>query len=166
MTSTDKSKLSAAQVFCHANPCWLGINEVRTSLAGFWHIERHICVPANLALSRFVCGIGVCACCWQALQHGAGLNETGCDRIGGARVLMAGVALWSLGTLVAPPCAHAGLLALCASRVIVRAAQHLLRRPCAELGLVLCCCSSCSWPRVARLLGHTAVSRPAQLLGA
>jgi len=35
-------------------------------------------------------------------------------------VLLAGVALWSLGTLVAPPAAHAGLLALCASRVIVR----------------------------------------------
>ena len=42
-------------------------------------------------------------------------------RIGGARVLLAGVALWSVGTLVAPPAAHAGLLALCASRVIVRA---------------------------------------------
>lgn len=60
--------------------------------------------------------------CWRASQYGAGLNETCCDRIGGARVLLAGVALWSLGTLMAPPCAHAGLLALCASRVIVRPA--------------------------------------------
>jgi ACS family sodium-dependent inorganic phosphate cotransporter len=40
-------------------------------------------------------------------------------RIGGARVLLAGVALWSLGTLVAPPAAKLSLLALCASRVFV-----------------------------------------------
>ncbi|KIZ04724.1 putative anion transporter 6 [Monoraphidium neglectum] len=40
-------------------------------------------------------------------------------RIGGAKVLMAGVALWSFGTLIAPPAAHLGLWALCASRVLV-----------------------------------------------
>ena len=40
-------------------------------------------------------------------------------RIGGARVLMVGVVLWSLGTLVAPPAAKISLLALCASRVFV-----------------------------------------------
>jgi ACS family sodium-dependent inorganic phosphate cotransporter len=40
-------------------------------------------------------------------------------RVGGARVLAAGVALWSFGTLVAPPAAHHSLGALCASRVLV-----------------------------------------------
>jgi MFS transporter, ACS family, solute carrier family 17 (sodium-dependent inorganic phosphate cotransporter), other len=40
-------------------------------------------------------------------------------RVGGARVLAAGVALWSFGTLVAPPAAHHSLMALCASRVLV-----------------------------------------------
>ena len=40
-------------------------------------------------------------------------------RIGGAKVLMAGVALWSFGTLIAPPAAHLGLWALCATRVLV-----------------------------------------------
>ena len=46
------------------------------------------------------------------------------SRIGGAKVLMAGVVLWSLGTLVAPPAAKISLLALCASRVFVSAAPH------------------------------------------
>lgn len=32
---------------------------------------------------------------------------------------MAGVALWSFGTLIAPPAAHMGLWALCATRVLV-----------------------------------------------
>lgn len=40
-------------------------------------------------------------------------------KIGGARVLMAGVALWSFGTLIAPPLAQCSLVALCASRVLV-----------------------------------------------
>jgi ACS family sodium-dependent inorganic phosphate cotransporter len=40
-------------------------------------------------------------------------------RVGGARVLAAGVALWSFGTLIAPPAAHHSLMALCASRVLV-----------------------------------------------
>uniref|UniRef100_A0A7R9YQ47 Major facilitator superfamily (MFS) profile domain-containing protein n=1 Tax=Chlamydomonas euryale TaxID=1486919 RepID=A0A7R9YQ47_9CHLO len=40
-------------------------------------------------------------------------------KIGGAKVLSAGVALWSVGTLLAPPCAQMSLLALCASRVLV-----------------------------------------------
>ncbi|KAG1669069.1 hypothetical protein FOA52_003987 [Chlamydomonas sp. UWO 241] len=40
-------------------------------------------------------------------------------KIGGAKVLLAGVALWSVGTLLAPPCASMSLMALCASRVIV-----------------------------------------------
>ena len=34
-------------------------------------------------------------------------------------MLLAGVVLWSLGTLVAPPAAKISLLALCASRVFV-----------------------------------------------
>ena len=59
-------------------------------------------------------------------------------------MLLAGVALWSLGTLVAPPCAHAGLLALCASRVIVRTAPA---PPLSDIRLaemtLSCCCSSC-----------------------
>ena len=59
-----------------------------------------------------------------------GVSDMCCVRIGGARVLMAGVALWSLGTLVAPPCAHAGLLALCASRVLVRAPHLPLCQTC------------------------------------
>lgn len=33
---------------------------------------------------------------------------------------MAGVALWSFGTLIAPPAAHMGIWALCATRVLVR----------------------------------------------
>lgn len=40
-------------------------------------------------------------------------------KIGGAKVLMAGVALWSLGTLIAPPAAQMSLWALCATRVLV-----------------------------------------------
>ncbi|GLC45333.1 hypothetical protein PLESTB_000310800 [Pleodorina starrii] len=40
-------------------------------------------------------------------------------QIGGAKVLAAGVALWSFGTLVAPPAAQVSLLALCATRVLV-----------------------------------------------
>ena len=34
-------------------------------------------------------------------------------------MLLAGVVLWSIGTLTAPPLAHISLLALCASRVFV-----------------------------------------------
>jgi ACS family sodium-dependent inorganic phosphate cotransporter len=45
--------------------------------------------------------------------------------IGGARVLLAGVALWSLGTLVAPPAAHMGIVALCATRVVVGLGEGL-----------------------------------------
>lgn len=40
-------------------------------------------------------------------------------RVGGAKVLLAGVAIWSLGTLMAPPAAKMGILALCATRVLV-----------------------------------------------
>ena len=40
-------------------------------------------------------------------------------KIGGARVLLAGVLLWSVGTLVAPPAAKLSLLALCVTRMIV-----------------------------------------------
>ena len=40
-------------------------------------------------------------------------------RVGGAKVLLAGVILWSIGTLAAPPLAHISLFALCASRVFV-----------------------------------------------
>lgn len=45
--------------------------------------------------------------------------------IGGARVLFAGVALWSLGTLIAPPAAKMGLLALCATRLFVGLGEGL-----------------------------------------
>ncbi|KAH7618661.1 putative anion transporter 6, chloroplastic [Nannochloris sp. 'desiccata'] len=45
--------------------------------------------------------------------------------IGGARVLMAGVALWSIGTLIAPPAAHFSLVALCATRVFVGLGEGL-----------------------------------------
>lgn len=41
-------------------------------------------------------------------------------------VLMAGVAFWSFGTLVAPPAAHFSLAALCISRVLVCSARNLL----------------------------------------
>ena len=44
-------------------------------------------------------------------------------RVGGSMVLMAGVAFWSFGTLVAPPAAHMSLAALCFSRVLVSAAH-------------------------------------------
>jgi MFS family permease len=40
-------------------------------------------------------------------------------KIGGAKVLAAGVALWSFGTLIAPPAAQTSLVALCATRVLV-----------------------------------------------
>ncbi|KXZ52410.1 hypothetical protein GPECTOR_9g454 [Gonium pectorale] len=40
-------------------------------------------------------------------------------KIGGAKVLAAGVALWSFGTLIAPPAAQMSLVALCATRVLV-----------------------------------------------
>lgn len=40
-------------------------------------------------------------------------------RVGGAKVLLLGVLLWSVGTLAAPPLAHISLFALCASRVFV-----------------------------------------------
>eukprot|EP00803_Ostreobium_quekettii_P003718 evm.model.scf_1083.5 EVM.evm.TU.scf_1083.5 scf_1083:48497-52568(-) len=40
-------------------------------------------------------------------------------RVGGPLVLLAGVAIWSLGTLVAPLAAHLGFFWLCASRVLV-----------------------------------------------
>lgn len=46
-------------------------------------------------------------------------------RLGGARVLSAGVGLWSLGTLIAPPAAKTSLLALCASRVFVGLGEGL-----------------------------------------
>lgn len=45
--------------------------------------------------------------------------------IGGSKVLMAGVALWSLGTLIAPPAAHMSLVALCATRVFVGLGEGL-----------------------------------------
>ena len=45
--------------------------------------------------------------------------------IGGARVLMAGVALWSIGTMVAPPAAHFSLAALCATRLFVGLGEGL-----------------------------------------
>jgi ACS family sodium-dependent inorganic phosphate cotransporter len=40
-------------------------------------------------------------------------------------VLFAGVALWSLGTLIAPPAAKLGLLALCATRLFVGLGEGL-----------------------------------------
>lgn len=46
-------------------------------------------------------------------------------RIGGARVLLAGVAIWSVGTLIAPPAAHLGLVALCATRLFVGLGEGL-----------------------------------------
>lgn len=45
--------------------------------------------------------------------------------IGGSRVLLAGVALWSLGTLIAPPAAKLSLIALCATRVFVGLGEGL-----------------------------------------
>ena len=48
-----------------------------------------------------------------------------CRSIGGARVLFAGVALWSLGTLVAPPAAKLGLVTLCATRLFVGLGEGL-----------------------------------------
>ena len=41
------------------------------------------------------------------------------SKLGGARVLTAGVALWSLGTLLGPPAAAVALPVLCASRLLV-----------------------------------------------
>lgn len=47
------------------------------------------------------------------------INPAVTGRVGGAKVLLAGVILWSIGTLAAPPLAHISLFALCASRVFV-----------------------------------------------
>ncbi|KAK9810429.1 hypothetical protein WJX72_010556 [[Myrmecia] bisecta] len=46
-------------------------------------------------------------------------------KIGGTKVLLVGVLLWSLGTLVAPPAAHMGLWYLCASRAFVGLGEGL-----------------------------------------
>ncbi|KAJ9517243.1 hypothetical protein QJQ45_009152 [Haematococcus lacustris] len=46
-------------------------------------------------------------------------TKAGCLQVGGSKVLAAGVLLWSLGTLIAPPAAQVSLVALCASRVLV-----------------------------------------------
>lgn len=54
--------------------------------------------------------------CHRCSQVPGGYIST---KIGGAKVLAAGVALWSVGTLVAPLCAQSSLMALCISRVIV-----------------------------------------------
>lgn len=70
---------------------------------------------------------------YSATQVPAGWLST---RIGGARILFAGVLLWSLGTLIAPPAAHNSLIALCATRVFVRAALTLQLDTCmAQVGL-------------------------------
>ena len=45
--------------------------------------------------------------------------------IGGAKVLLVGVAVWSLGTLIAPPAAQLSLFALCATRVFVGLGEGL-----------------------------------------
>lgn len=58
----------------------------------------------------------------HASQLDASCHDTGgyiATKIGGAKVLAAGVALWSVGTLIAPPSAQMGILSLCASRVLV-----------------------------------------------
>jgi len=46
-------------------------------------------------------------------------------RLGGARVLAAGVALWSLGTALGPPAVALALPALCASRLLVGLGEGL-----------------------------------------
>ena len=59
---------------------------------------------------------------YAATQVPAGWVSTS---LGGARVLMAGVALWSVGTLMAPPAARMSITALCVSRVIVGLGEGL-----------------------------------------
>jgi MFS transporter, ACS family, solute carrier family 17 (sodium-dependent inorganic phosphate cotransporter), other len=59
---------------------------------------------------------------YSLTQIPAGLLAT---RIGGARVLFAGVLLWSLGTAIAPPAAKFSLLALCATRLFVGLGEGL-----------------------------------------
>jgi len=48
-----------------------------------------------------------------------------CTKYGGVRVLLAGVLLWSIGTLIAPPAAQYGILALCATRLFVGLGEGL-----------------------------------------
>ena len=48
-------------------------------------------------------------------------------RVGGEKVLLVGVALWSLGTFLAPSAAHIGFLTLCASRVLVHLTVQKVR---------------------------------------
>jgi ACS family sodium-dependent inorganic phosphate cotransporter len=52
-------------------------------------------------------------------------RHTRTRRLGGARVLSAGVALWSLGTALGPPAAAVALPALCASRLLVGLGEGL-----------------------------------------
>ena len=71
-------------------------------------------------------------------------------------MLLAGVALWSVGTLVAPPAAHAGLLALCASRVIVRATPLTLLHDHLQSAALRAVCANgyCTHTRHIRDTGH------------
>lgn len=46
-------------------------------------------------------------------------------RIGGAKVLLIGVFLWSLGTMIAPPAAQMGIWWLCATRLFVGLGEGL-----------------------------------------
>ena len=48
-----------------------------------------------------------------------------CTKYGGTRVLLFGVAMWSLGTLIAPPAATMGLTALCLTRLLVGLGEGL-----------------------------------------
>ncbi|KAK9805726.1 hypothetical protein WJX73_002411 [Symbiochloris irregularis] len=86
-----------------------------------WRVNMSVAVipMANeLGWSAADRGIASSAFFWgySATQIPAGILST---RIGGAKVLMAGVMLWSLGTLVAPAAGHHSLLALCITRAVV-----------------------------------------------
>lgn len=73
----------------HSDPGGLGIHQVCSPLCHACVATRGLRVRTQWPVSELE---RMCIC-----------------RIGGAKVLLAGVFLWSLGTLVAPPCAKLGV---------------------------------------------------------
>ncbi|KAI8472147.1 MAG: carbohydrate transporter [Monoraphidium minutum] len=96
LCNMDKVNMSVAVIPMAADLGWSGAERGLVSSSFFW----------GYALTQVPAG-------WTS------------TRVGGARVLLAGVGLWSLGTLLAPPAAALGLPALCGSRVLVGLGEGL-----------------------------------------
>ena len=59
------------------------------------------------------------------------------NKLGGGKVLLTGVAIWSFGTMLAPPAAYSTLWGLCLTRVLVGLGEGLA--PAAAVGLMAEC---------------------------